>query len=152
MRYQAALRSDLSRSREGGVIAARPPARKRLPVELICHRLFDRWNFSLRVASKKRALYASFASRIGASPSGKAADFDSAMRRFESSRPSHFLLQPSKRSGAAGLGPSRWLGFGRIIRPDMFGVAPFHLAFHRRPGPFPKARKIARDLDGAMGG
>jgi hypothetical protein len=26
---------------------------------------------------------------IGASPSGKAADFDSAMRRFESSRPSH---------------------------------------------------------------
>src|SRR6185437_11419295 len=28
-------------------------------------------------------------SRIGASPSGKAADFDSAIRRFESSRPSH---------------------------------------------------------------
>ena len=27
--------------------------------------------------------------RVGASPSGKAADFDSAMRRFESSRPSH---------------------------------------------------------------
>ena len=27
--------------------------------------------------------------RIGASPSGKAADFDSAIRRFESSRPSH---------------------------------------------------------------
>ncbi len=26
---------------------------------------------------------------FGASPSGKAADFDSAMRRFESSRPSH---------------------------------------------------------------
>ncbi len=28
---------------------------------------------------------------IGASPSGKAADFDSAMRRFESSRPSQEL-------------------------------------------------------------
>src|SRR4029079_9578469 len=27
--------------------------------------------------------------RTGASPSGKAADFDSAIRRFESSRPSH---------------------------------------------------------------
>jgi hypothetical protein len=26
---------------------------------------------------------------VGASPSGKAADFDSAIRRFESSRPSH---------------------------------------------------------------
>ena len=31
---------------------------------------------------------------IGASPSGKAADFDSAMRRFESSRPSHSLFTP----------------------------------------------------------
>ena len=30
--------------------------------------------------------------RIGASPSGKAADFDSAIRRFESSRPSHAFL------------------------------------------------------------
>ena len=30
----------------------------------------------------------------GASPSGKAADFDSAMRRFESSRPSHSLFTP----------------------------------------------------------
>jgi hypothetical protein len=28
---------------------------------------------------------------IGASPSGKAADFDSAMRRFESSRPSQYF-------------------------------------------------------------
>ena len=28
-------------------------------------------------------------SRVGASPSGKAVDFDSTMRRFESSRPSH---------------------------------------------------------------
>jgi hypothetical protein len=31
---------------------------------------------------------------IGASPSGKAADFDSAMRRFESSRPSQPVLSP----------------------------------------------------------
>src|SRR5208283_3613034 len=30
---------------------------------------------------------------IGASPSGKAADFDSAIRRFESSRPSHAFSQ-----------------------------------------------------------
>src|SRR5271165_5073932 len=30
--------------------------------------------------------------RIGASPSGKAADFDSAIRRFESSRPSQLSL------------------------------------------------------------
>ena len=30
------------------------------------------------------------ANRDGASPSGKAVDFDSTMRRFESSRPSHF--------------------------------------------------------------
>ena len=28
--------------------------------------------------------------RVGASPSGKAPDFDSGIRRFESSRPSHF--------------------------------------------------------------
>jgi hypothetical protein len=33
-----------------------------------------------------------FQRSIGASPSGKAADFDSAIRRFESSRPSQILL------------------------------------------------------------
>ena len=48
------------------------------------------------IAAHKRANYGppafrrpSALRRIGASPSGKAADFDSAIRRFESSRPSH---------------------------------------------------------------
>ena len=31
---------------------------------------------------------------VGASPSGKAVDFDSTMRRFESSRPSQAVTQP----------------------------------------------------------
>jgi hypothetical protein len=38
--------------------------------------------------SGRRGLQPGIKSGIGASPSGKAADFDSAMRRFESSRPS----------------------------------------------------------------
>ena len=37
----------------------------------------------------------SLAGRVGASPSGKAADFDSAMRRFESCRPSQYPLHRS---------------------------------------------------------
>jgi hypothetical protein len=35
---------------------------------------------------------------VGASPSGKAADFDSAIRRFESSRPSQLSPSPYKLS------------------------------------------------------
>src|SRR4030088_1437832 len=36
---------------------------------------------------------------IGASPSGKAVDFDSTMRRFESSRPSQAVRGPFRRHG-----------------------------------------------------
>jgi hypothetical protein len=50
------------------------------------------------IAAHKRANYGppafrrpSALRRIGASPSGKAADFDSAIRRFESSRPSQIM-------------------------------------------------------------
>ena len=58
------------------------------------------------------------ASRFGASPSGKAADFDSAMRRFESSRPS----QPSEKVRCM----RRWLPpvLASLVAPVLGGAAP----------------------------
>ena len=41
--------------------------------------------------------------RIGASPSGKAADFDSAIRRFDPSRPNQLYRAPFARSACAGI-------------------------------------------------
>ena len=40
--------------------------------------------------------------RVGASPSGKATDFDSVMRRFESSRPSHMYVRIGTKSTSLG--------------------------------------------------
>jgi hypothetical protein len=66
------------------------------------------------IAAHKRANYGPPAfrrplvlRRIGASPSGKAADFDSAIRRFESSRPSQLFQRFKKTSiiGRFGLAP-----------------------------------------------
>jgi hypothetical protein len=44
------------------------------------------------------ALIKTIANAIGASPSGKAAGFDPAMRWFESSRPCHFFLAMRERA------------------------------------------------------
>ena len=55
-------------------------------------------------------------SPAGASPSGKAPDFDSGMRRFDPSRPSHFYSSPL----SVGIpGRSLWLAaFGTQIGPQ----------------------------------
>ncbi|MEJ1937862.1 hypothetical protein WDZ92_47325, partial [Nostoc sp. NIES-2111] len=57
--------------------------------------------------------------------------------------------------GSARLGAGGGRGGGRVLGPDVTGIAPLHLGFHRRPGAAPEARQLqsrARHGGGAEGG
>jgi hypothetical protein len=58
----------------------------------------------------------SFRDRIGASPSGKAADFDSAIPRFESWRPSQYSLISLNLSHASGYAFCGAILVNRVVR------------------------------------
>ena len=92
MLYQAELLSDTNREggplASGGALIAMPPrprnSQKSGP------KVFSRPAFN-RFAGRRRWLYTG--PPDGASPSGKALDFDSSIRRFDPSRPSHPVLR-----------------------------------------------------------
>jgi hypothetical protein len=88
VRYQTALHSDTENSREAGLIAVRGERRKGR-IEPFSQ-IYDPSQNG--VASRVLADYV-HATPIGASPSGKAAVFGTAIPRFESWRPSHHHLR-----------------------------------------------------------
>lgn len=48
--------------------------------------------------------------------------------------------------------PSRRCSICRVVRPDMFGITPFHLLLHLTIRPFPEGPQITRDLQRPLGG
>src|SRR6202044_3897271 len=61
----------------------------------------------------------------------------------------HGAFGPSRPSR---LRSSGRLGGGRVLGPEMAGIAATKVGAHGGPGAAPKARQVARDLDRAVGG
>ena len=83
------------------------------------------WRMAGGVAGRRAALYGPrppVLRRVGASPSGKAADFDSAIRRFESSRPSHAFASSADFVGSRAEARILWaFAESGNRRPDISG-------------------------------